>query len=113
MGGYGEPRQMQRLNVLAWKCWGLGNSRIIADGSNAAPWIATFVYGEPRVENRKDMWDLMRFLYGEWLSSWTLIGDSNEAMWQYAHFSRTPCSERQIVGFQEALSHCNLYDLDL
>jgi hypothetical protein len=34
----------------------------IKDEPNAAPWRATFVYGEPRVDKRKEMWDLLRDL---------------------------------------------------
>lgn len=28
---------------------------LIVDDPNAPPWRATFVYGEPRAENRRDM----------------------------------------------------------
>jgi endonuclease/exonuclease/phosphatase family metal-dependent hydrolase len=78
---------------------------------DAAPWRVTFVYGEPRVEKRKDMWDLMRRLCGEWLGPWVLMGDFNEAMWQYQHFSKTPRPEKQMMDFREVLSHCDLHDL--
>jgi hypothetical protein len=84
---------------------------VISEAPDATPWRATFVYGEPRVEKKKDMWDLMRTLCGEWLAPWTLMGDFNEAMWQYEHFSETPRSERQMMDFREVLSHCDLYDL--
>jgi hypothetical protein len=84
---------------------------VISEAPDATPWRATFVYGEPRVEKKKDMWDLMRTLCGEWLGPWTLMGDFNEAMWQYEHFSETPRSERQMMDFREVLSHCDLYDL--
>jgi hypothetical protein len=67
---------------------------VISEAPDATPWCVTFVYGKPRVEKRKDMWDLMCTLCGEWLGPWTLMGDFNEAMWQYEHFSKTPRSER-------------------
>jgi hypothetical protein len=57
------------------------------------------------------MWELMRKLCGEWLGPWVLVGDFNEAMWQYEHFSATPRSEKQMMDFREVLSHCDLHDL--
>lgn len=53
----------------------------------------------------------MRSLCGEWLGPWLVMGDFNEAMWQYEHFSVTPRAERQMMDFREVLSHCHLYDL--
>ena len=38
---------------------------LITEEPSQAPWRATFVYGEPRVENRYKMWDLLRNLCGE------------------------------------------------
>lgn len=76
-----------------------------------APWRATFVYGEPCVENRKKMWDLMRDLCGVWQGPWLLLGDFNEEMWQYEYFSETPRPEYQMMDFREVLSHCDLHDL--
>lgn len=63
------------------------------------------------MENRRDMWERMRSLCGEWLGPWMLIGDFNKAMWQYEHFSQHPRSERQMLDFREVLSHCDLHDL--
>jgi hypothetical protein len=83
----------------------------IKEEPNAAPWRATFVYGEPRVEKRQEMWNLLRDLCGVWSGPWMLIGDFNETMWQYEHFSKTPRSERQMMDFREVLSHCDLHDL--
>lgn len=84
---------------------------LVEDGSDGGPWRATFIYGEPRVENRPDMWERMRTLCGEWLGPWMLIGDFNEAMWQYEHFSQCPRPEKQMLDFREVLSHCDLHDI--
>jgi hypothetical protein len=48
-------------------------------------WRATFVYGEPRVENRHIMWDAIRRLHAQSTMPWLLIGDINEAMWGFEH----------------------------
>ncbi|PUZ51225.1 hypothetical protein GQ55_6G164300 [Panicum hallii var. hallii] len=53
---------------------------LIKEELGLTPWRATFVYGEPRVENRYKMWDLMRNLRGEWNGPWFLMGDFIEAM---------------------------------
>jgi hypothetical protein len=37
---------------------------LVYENPNAAPWRATFIYGEPRVENRRNMWDRLRLLCG-------------------------------------------------
>ena len=67
---------------------------LVSDSPDSAPWRATFVYGEPRTENRRDMWELLRSLSGAWAGPWMVLGDFNEAMWQYEHFSETPRPER-------------------
>jgi len=84
---------------------------LIRESPTDQMWRATFVYGEPRVENRKHMWDLLRRLRAVGPEPWMLIGDFNEAMWQYEHFTETPRPERQMMDFREALSHCHLHDL--
>ena len=84
---------------------------LIRESPTDQMWRATFVYGEPRVENRKHMWDLLRRLPAVRPEPWMLIGDFNEAMWQYEHFTETPRPERQMMDFREALSHCHLHDL--
>lgn len=46
--------------------------------SASAPWFRiTFVYGEPRTEERHIMWDLMRRLRVAPTAPWLLIGDFN------------------------------------
>jgi len=81
----------------------------IKKSPDQAPWRGSFVYGEPRVENRHRMWDLLHNLCGEWDGPWLVMGDFNEAMWQLEHFSKTLRSERQMMDFREVLSHCDLH----
>jgi hypothetical protein len=70
---------------------------VIKEDPGVTPWRATFIYGEPRVENRGDMWDLLRDLCGVWSGPWMVIGDFNEVMWRYEHFSETPKAEQQMI----------------
>jgi len=84
---------------------------LVVENPDGVPWRATFLYGEPRVDNRRDMWERLRSLCGVQTGPWMVIGDFNEAMWQYDHFSETPRTERQMMDFREVLSHCDLHDL--
>lgn len=71
----------------------------------------TFVYGEPRNDQRHVMWEMLRRLHGRLPEPWLAIGDFNEAMWGYEHFSACPRPERQMVAFRDALADCGLTDL--
>lgn len=57
------------------------------------------------------MWELMRRLRGASVEPWLLIGDFNEAMWSYEHFSACQRPERQMVAFRDVLADCGLTDL--
>ncbi len=59
-------------------------------------WHATFVYGEPRVENRHNMWSMLRSVRNSSNLPWLVIGDFNEALWQFEHFSSHPRGEPQM-----------------
>lgn len=74
-------------------------------------WHVTFVYGEPRVENRHRMWSLLRTIHQSSSLPWAVIGDFNETMWQFEHFSRTPRGEPQMQDFRDVLQDCELHDL--
>jgi hypothetical protein len=69
------------------------------------------VYGEPRTENRPQMWDALRRLKGVSDLPWLVVGDFNEAMWGFEYFSVCPRPERQMINFCEALADFELTDL--
>ena len=50
-------------------------------------------------------------LRGASVESWLLIGDFNEAMWSYEHFSACQRSKRQMAAFRDVLADCGLTDL--
>ena len=74
-------------------------------------WRGTFVYGEPRVQDRHLMWERLRTLKNKSSAPWVMIGDFNEAMWSFEHFSQTRRREKQMEDFREVLSQCDLHDL--
>lgn len=74
-------------------------------------WRLTCVYGEPRVEDRHHMWELLQQLRGQVDVPWLVMGDFNEAMWQFEHFSSRPRNETQMLAFRDTLELCGLVDL--
>lgn len=82
--------------------------RISVDGPL---WHATFVYGEPRVENRYKMWASLNSIKQSSNLPWVLIGDFNEALWQFEHFSIHPRGENQMQSFRDLLQTRELFDL--
>lgn len=74
-------------------------------------WRCTFVYGEPRVQDRHLMWELIRSIKNWCGAPWMMMGDFNEAMWSFEHFSARRRAKRQMLDFHEILSHCDLHDL--
>jgi hypothetical protein len=56
---------------------------------NEPEWHLTCIYGEPRVENRHLVWSQLQNLRSSALP-WLVVGDFNEALWQFEHLSHTP-----------------------
>jgi hypothetical protein len=83
----------------------------VRDDPLSDPWRATFVYREPRVEDRHRMWEILQRLKTRSTDPWIVIGDFNEAMWQYEHFSETKRGEKQMADFREVLEWCGLRDV--
>ncbi|KAM0880049.1 hypothetical protein ACQ4PT_033835 [Festuca glaucescens] len=78
---------------------------------NESQWHLTCVYGEPRVENRHNMWTLLQNLKAQSDLPWCVLGDFNEAMWSFEHFSATKRAESQMLAFRDVLEVCELIDL--
>jgi hypothetical protein len=72
---------------------------------------ATFVYGEPRVENRHRMWSALATLKASSSLPWMIMGDFNEALWQFEHFSDCPRAESQMAAFRDCFQLCEVNDL--
>ena len=39
------------------------------------------------------------------------MGDFNEVMWQFEHFSETRRNERRMEAFRDVLAECDMHDL--
>jgi len=57
------------------------------------------------------MWELMKWIKDKSVDPWLVMGDFNEALWQFEHFSATKRGERQMEDFREMLEDCDLHDL--
>ena len=57
------------------------------------------------------MWTKLRRLKTTSNLPWLVIGDFNEAMWDFEHLSITPRAEAQMVAFRDMLEVCELVDL--
>lgn len=57
------------------------------------------------------MCTLLQDLKGRSDLPWLVVGDFNEAMWSFEHFSSTPRPVQQMLDFREALETSELADL--
>lgn len=84
---------------------------LIKGFDDSASWRGTFVYGEPKTQDRHLMWELLCRIKNRSLAPWLMVGDFNETMWSFEQFSSKRRPERQMLDFREVLSHCDVYDL--
>ena len=84
--------------------YGIHHVDVKVSVSGEIKWRGTFVYGEPRSQDRHCMWDLLRRIKSNASEPWLMIGDFNEAMWQSEHISRKRRSEPLMKAFREVLS---------
>jgi hypothetical protein len=71
----------------------------------------TFVYGEPRSQDRPEFWKLLRRIKSMSSEPWMVTGDFNECLVQSEHLSATRRSERLMEDFRNTLGFCNLHDI--
>lgn len=76
-------------DVKLWQCSSRFFDLEVQQEPGGPRWRLTFVYGEPRVENRKHVWELLKELYKLSALPWVVMGDFNEAMWAFEHFSES------------------------
>lgn len=97
-----------KIKVLSY---GLRYFDVIVSEPHGPKWRGTFVYGEPRSQDRHHMWRLISDIAPKANEPWMMIGDFNEIMWQHEHFSVAKRSEQNMANFREVLSWCEPCDL--
>ena len=83
----------------------------VQEDPTSPPWRISFFYGEPRVVDRYLTWEFMKRIKSRSDKPWIMMGDFNETMWQFEHFSSTKRGERQMEAYREALEFCGMHDL--
>jgi hypothetical protein len=63
------------------------------------------------VENRHSMWSLINSIRQFSNLPWLVLGDFNEALWQFEHFSVRQRNETQMQSFRDVLQTCDLHAL--
>ncbi|CAM8951229.1 unnamed protein product [Rhodiola kirilowii] len=71
----------------------------------------TLFYGNPRVQNRRGSWELLRHLKKGEGEPWIVIGDFNEVAHSWEVQGRRDRSLRQMREFNKCLEDCGLTDL--
>jgi hypothetical protein len=74
-------------------------------------WRTTFVYGEPRTQDRHLMWEFLHRLNAVYQGPWLMMGDLNEVLWEFEHFSTRCRPDKQMMDFCEILTLRDLHDL--
>jgi hypothetical protein len=57
------------------------------------------------------MWNMLRRIKPMHDAPWVMIGDFNEALWDFEHFSSYRSAENQMATFKDLLAHCDLHDV--
>jgi len=83
----------------------------VQESPSAIPWRISFIYGEPRAEDRHLTWELLKRIRLRSDRPWVIMGDFNEVMWQFEHFSETRRNERRMEAFRDVLAECDMHDL--
>jgi exonuclease III len=99
------------IDVKLFKMSSRHNDVIVINYPQGNKWRCTFIYGEPRTNERIHMWNMLKRIKPLLPDPWFMMGDFNECMWQEEHFSASRRNERQMMIFREALSVCDLHDL--
>ncbi|XP_028113864.1 uncharacterized protein LOC114311894 [Camellia sinensis] len=85
---------------------------IILTESGATSWQFTGFYGNPNTSLRGDSWELLRRLQDQMNLPWVCAGDFNEILYAHEKSRMAARSQRQMDGFRQVLSDCDLADLD-
>uniref|UniRef100_A0ACD5W0Q6 Uncharacterized protein n=1 Tax=Avena sativa TaxID=4498 RepID=A0ACD5W0Q6_AVESA len=84
---------------------------VVISKDDCEPWRATFVYGEPRREQRHEFWNLLRRLHPVWTGPWICCGDFNEVLSGDEHLGSNSRSYSHMSMFRDCLQSCGLSDL--
>ncbi|KAM6549548.1 hypothetical protein CsatB_021224 [Cannabis sativa] len=85
----------------------------VVESTEKGRWRLTGIYGEPVRAQRKDTWDLLRFLARDSSLPWCILGDLNNIAHHEEKKGGRRYPQQLIDGFCEAMEDCGLEDMDL
>lgn len=84
------------------------NYHIDVEVSYGQSFRAALFNGNPRVQLRKDSWNLLRKLRGDSRSPWIVFGDFNEVLYSWEMEGARERNKMQMRRFREVLIECDL-----
>lgn len=83
----------------------------VEDEAERVVWRFKGFYGSPVEQDRKELWDLLRYLKRGNSKLWIIIEDFNEILFSYEKQGGRVREERQMSAFREVLEECELNNL--
>jgi hypothetical protein len=74
-------------------------------------WYFTAVYASPNEENRRVLWEDLKYIADRMQNSWMFAGDFNDIMCIAEKKGGAPVSVRKCNNFRERINACKLMDL--
>ncbi|KAJ1415409.1 Zinc finger, CCHC-type [Sesbania bispinosa] len=85
----------------------------VTDKRESHTWSTTFVYGNPRFNQRRNLWDRLQALLGRNDLPWICLGDFNEVLSQAEKVGSQPINNVGVNLFRQFLEDTGLMDLEL
>ena len=95
------------VSVRLW-CQYYIDAKIVFEGRT---WRFSGIYGEPRTEQRRKTWEILRYLKNQDNLPWLCAGDVNEIITQDDQLGGNRMSEVNMLAFRECLGDCGLSNL--
>ena len=84
---------------------------VVCEVSGTQPWRAMGFYGHPDSGMRSISWNLLESLKKQCSMPWIVFGDFNEILNSNEKLGWLDRDARQMEGFRECLSKCDLFDM--
>ncbi|OMO58013.1 Endonuclease/exonuclease/phosphatase [Corchorus capsularis] len=84
---------------------------IIEDDIQGVKCRVSWIYGPPKFEDRKVVWELIKNRVNEFDGPWLMVGDFNDFLYHHEKEGGRERNSRKIHCFKELLDTCGLSDL--
>ena len=83
----------------------------VTDPDSGFQWRITGFYGNPKTHQRKESWDLLKYLSQNYQMPWLCFGGFNEIVSVEEKLGRVQRSQNQMDVFREVIHQCRFMDL--